>query len=180
MPCLPPHLLLQILTILSRNLQGQWSEREDTHHHLQSGQRKGKLHFKTLTPLPTVTEIPVKRNLVEMIAVSNRVCMYSSSVTTNTMWEKCCTPCQKTSDRTSTAFLEQVPKQNIFRWDKEDFDTVQRKFVMEWDVPVASRNGRTQSMSNFASAEAIYHQWKSSSFFADTEHTETTDFLGSF
>ena len=26
MPCLPPHLLLQILAILSRNLQGQWSE----------------------------------------------------------------------------------------------------------------------------------------------------------
>ena len=39
------------------------------------------------------------------------------------------------SDRTSTAFMEQVPKQNIFRWDKEDFDTVQKKFVMEWDVP---------------------------------------------
>ena len=28
------------------------------------------------------------------------------------------------SDRTSTAFMEQVPKQNILRWDKEDFDTV--------------------------------------------------------
>ena len=28
------------------------------------------------------------------------------------------------SDRTSTAFMEQVPKQNIFRWGKEDFDTV--------------------------------------------------------
>ena len=68
------------------------------------------------------------------------------------------------SDRTSIAFMEQVPKQNIFRWDKEDFDTVQRKFVMEWDVPVASRNGRTWSLSNFARAEAIYHQWKSSSF----------------
>ena len=68
------------------------------------------------------------------------------------------------NDRTSIAIMEQVPKQNIFRWDKEDFDTVQRKFVMEWDVPVASRNGRTRSLSNFASAEAIYHQWKSSSF----------------
>ena len=27
------------------------------------------------------------------------------------------------SDRTSKAFMEQVPKQNIFIWDK-DFDTV--------------------------------------------------------
>ena len=68
------------------------------------------------------------------------------------------------SDRTSIAFMEQVLKQNIFRWDEEDFDTVQRKFVMEWDVPEASRNGRTWSLSNFARAEAIYHQWKSSSF----------------
>ena len=62
------------------------------------------------------------------------------------------------SDRTSIAFMEQVPKQNIFRWHKEDFGTVQRKFVMEWDVPEASRNGRTWSLSNFARAEAIYHQ----------------------
>ena len=68
------------------------------------------------------------------------------------------------SDRTSIAFMEQVLKQNIFRWDEEDFDTVQRKFVMEWDVPEASRNGRTWSLSNFAIAEAIYHQWESSSF----------------
>ena len=74
--------------------KAKWSERGDTHHHLQSGQRK--LHFKTMTPLPAVTEISIKRNLVEMIAVSNRGCVYSSSVTTNTMWEKCCTPCQKT------------------------------------------------------------------------------------
>ena len=62
------------------------------------------------------------------------------------------------NDRTSIAIMEQVPKQNIFRWNKEDFDTVQRKFVMEWDVPVASRNDRTRSWSNFASTEAIYHQ----------------------
>ena len=57
-----------------------------------------KLHFKTMsmTLLPTVTKIPIKRNLVEMIAVSNRGCVCSSSITTNTMWEKCCTPCQKT------------------------------------------------------------------------------------
>ena len=72
-------------------------------------------------------------------------------------------PLPEDSDRTSIAFMEQVPKQNIFRWGKEDFDTVKRKFVMEWDVPVASRNGRTWSSSNFARAKAIYHQWESSS-----------------
>ena len=49
-------------------------------------------------------------------------------------------------DRASIAFMQQVPKQNIFRWGKEDFDTVERKFVMEWDVPMASRNGRTWSL----------------------------------
>ena len=69
-------------------------------------------------------------------------------------------------DRNSIAFMEQVPKQNIFRWNKEDFDTVQRKFVMELYVPVAmaSWNGRTWSLSNFARAEAIYYQWNSSLF----------------
>ena len=55
-------------------------------------------------------------------------------------------------DRASIAFMQQVPKQNIFRWGKEDFDTVERKFVMEWDVPMASRNGRTWSLLNFASS----------------------------
>ena len=47
------------------------------------------------------------------------------------------------SDRASIAFMEQVPEQNIFRWRKKDFDTVERKFMMEWDVPMVSRNGRT-------------------------------------
>ena len=116
-----------------------------------------------MTPLPTVTKIPIKRNLVEMIAVSNRGCVYSSSMTTNTVGEVL-HALPEDSDRTSVAFMEQVPKQNILRWDKEDFDTVQWKFVMEWDVPVASRNGRTWSLSHFARKEAIYHQWKSSSF----------------
>ena len=47
------------------------------------------------------------------------------------------------SERASVAFMEQVPEQNIFRWRKEDFDTVERKFMMEWDGPMVSRNGRT-------------------------------------
>ena len=33
-------------------------------------------------------------------------------------------PLPEDIDRTSVAFMEQVPKQNIFRWGKEDFDTV--------------------------------------------------------
>ena len=96
-PCLPPHLLLQIPTILSRNLQGRWSETEKAETPITIySQVKEKENSTSMTTLPTVTEIPVKRNLVEMIAVSNRGCVSSSSVTTNIMWEKCCTPCQKT------------------------------------------------------------------------------------
>ena len=92
-----------------------------------------------MTPLPTVTEIPIKRNLVEMIAVSNRGCMYSSSVTTNTMWEKCCTPCQKTVTGPQQPLWSKFLNKTFSDGTKKT-DTVQRKFVIEWDVPVARRN----------------------------------------
>ena len=145
MPCLPPHLLLQIPTILSMNPQDQWSERGDTHCHLQSGQKK-KTPLQDTDSTSDSDKGPDKeqssgddsnfqQGMRVLIFYDNQ---YYVGEVLHTLPDD--------GDRASIAFMQQVPKQNIFRWGKEDFDTVERKFVMEWDVPMASRNGRTWSL----------------------------------
>ena len=122
MPCLPPHLLLQIPTILSMNLQGQWSARGDTHHHLQSVRSK-KTPFQDNDSTPNSDKDPSKeessrddrsfqQGMRVLIFYDNQYCV---GEVLHTLPED--------FDRNSIAFMEQVPKQNIFIWDK-DFDTV--------------------------------------------------------